>query len=92
MRISLGVLVMMGLVSLGSHAADVPIWSEKGKNYPIPLAGADQTIGQQLIVNASFTGFAFTMPTYLHNGGSCKLSVFQWAGDFVKTLRGKALH
>ncbi|MBP5672645.1 MAG: hypothetical protein J6X49_09660 [Victivallales bacterium] len=92
MRISLGVLVMMGLVSLGSHAAEVPVWNEKGKNYPIPIAGADQTIGQQLIVNAPFTGFAFAMPTYLHNGGSCKLSVFQWAGDFVKTLRGKALH
>ena len=92
MRMSLGLLVMVGLVGLGSHAADVPIWNTTKKHSPVRVGGSDSTVGLQLIVNGPFTGFAFDMPTYNQKGSSGKLSVFRWAGEFVKTIQDKPLH
>ena len=92
MRISLGLLVMMGLVGLGSHAADVPIWNTTAKRSAVSVAEGDGAIGLQLVVNGPFTGFAFDMPTYNQKGSSGNLSVYRWAGEYVETLKGKPLH
>ncbi|MBR5023783.1 MAG: hypothetical protein IKX48_01860, partial [Victivallales bacterium] len=89
---SLGLLVMMGLVGLGSHAADVEIWNKEAKHSSVQIAGDDGAIGLQLIVNGPFTGFAFDMPTYYQKNSSGKLSVYRWAGEYVETLKGKPLH
>ena len=92
MRMSLGLIVMMGLVGLGSHAAEVPIWNTAAKSSAVSVAEGDGAIGLQLVVNKPFTGFAFNMPTYSQKGSSGKLSVYRWSKDYMETLNGKPLH
>ena len=48
MRMSLGLIVMMGLVGLGSHAAEVPIWNTAAKRSAVSVAEGDGAIGLQL--------------------------------------------
>ena len=92
MRMSLGLIVMLGLVGLGSHAADVPIWKTDEKRSAVSVAEKDGVLGLQLVVNGPFTGFAFDMPTYNQKGSSGKLSVYRWSKDYMETLNGKPLH
>ena len=93
MRMSLGLIVMMGLVGLGSHAADVPIWNTAAtKRSAVSVAEKDGVLGLQLVINGPFTGFAFDMPTYNQKGSSGKLSVYRWSKDYMETLNGKPLH
>ena len=83
MRMSLGLIVMMGLVGLGSHAAEVPIWNTAAKRSAVSVAEGDGAIGLQLVVNKPFTGFAFDMPTYNQKGSSGKLSVYRWCSKIA---------
>ena len=92
MRISMGLLLTMGMAGIGSQAADVLIWKPTPSHFSVMVGEGAAGISYQMIVNAPFKGFAFDMPTYHEKDSSAKLSVFRWAGDHDKTVAGKALH
>ena len=48
-------------------------------------------VGYRAIINAPFTGFAFSIPTWATNTARCTLSMYKWAGTYRDTTRGEPI-
>ncbi len=70
---------------LSVGAEEVSIQNGTGSRGPVRVG---KTLSYRAIVNTSFTGFAFTMPTWTRPDSVCTLSLYKWAGTFDKTVAG----
>ena len=75
-------------LTLPAAAKDVNLHSGTGSRNAEFVTG---DVGYRAIINAPFTGFAFSIPTWETTTARCTLSMYKWAGTYRDTLRGEAI-
>ena len=50
-----------------------------------------RTYSYRAIVNGSFDGFGFTMPTYNRTDSEATISLYKWTGDYASTVAGEPI-
>ena len=66
-----------------AHAADVSIQNGTGSREPIRVG---KTYSYRAILNGSFTGFGFKMPTWTKTNCYATLSLYRWKGTYAATI------
>ncbi len=66
-----------------SAASEVSVQNGTGTREPIRVG---ESFSYRAIVNGSFTGFAFSMPTWEKKTSYCTVSLYKWEGSFNSTV------
>ena len=75
-------------LTLPAAAKDVNLHSGTGSRGAEFVTG---DVGYRAIINAPFTGFAFSIPTWETTTARCTLSMYKWAGTYRDTTRGEPI-
>lgn len=67
-----------------SAEADVSIQNGTGNREPHRVG---ESVGYRAIVNGTFTGFSFAMPTWEQKDSECTISFYVWDTDFATTVK-----
>ncbi len=71
-----------------SAETEVSIQNGTGSRGPLRVG---RTLSYRAIVNGSFTGFGFCMPTWTRPDSVATLSLYKWAGSYDATIKGEPL-
>ena len=76
------------LLILPASAQDVSVMNGSGTRNPVRV---ETTYAYRAKVNAEFTAFAFSMPTWTETDCACTLALFAWTGDPVDSLAAEPI-
>lgn len=90
--------LILGIVTLiNLFGTALPVWAATqdesvsdgtGTNTPVHV---NQGYSYRAIVNGSFEGFAFSMPTWSTSDASATLYLYQWQGTYDKTMAAQPI-
>lgn len=70
------------------YAADISVQNGTGTREPVKII---KSFGYRAKLNAAFTGFGFSMPTWTRTDSACTIYIYKWAGKLDKTLEGEPI-
>ena len=76
------------IMTIPAAAKDVNVQNGTGTREAQFVTG---DTGYRVKINAPFTGFGFSIPTWATNTASCTLVMYKWAGTYRDTTSGEPI-